>query len=176
MAPRASADNRICVGRIGAAHGTRGELRLWSYTADPLAIADYGSLESEDGTRAFRIETLRPAKGFLVARLEGIADRTAAEALRNVDLYIARDRLPAVQDSDEFYHADLIGLAVVDTRGEALGTVVALHDFGAGDLIEIAPAQGGTTVMLPFTEATVPVVDIAGGRIVIDPPQGLFKD
>lgn len=167
---------RICVGRIGAAHGMRGEVKLWSYTADPMAIADYGALESADGTRAFRIATLRPAKGFLVARFEGIADRTAAEQLRNLDLYVARDRLPAVQGSDEFYHADLIGLAVVDARGEKLGAVVAVHNFGAGDLIEIAPAQGGATVMLPFTDANVPVVDIAGGRVVIDPPQGLFKD
>jgi 16S rRNA processing protein RimM len=166
---------RVRVGRIGAAHGTRGEVKLWSYTADPLAIAEYGPLESEDGSRTFRIETVRPAKGFLVARMAGIADRNAAEAVRNVDLYVPRDRLPQVEEADEFYHADLIGLAAVDTRGERLGTIVALHNFGAGDLIEIEPAEGGASVLLPFTQAAVPQVDIANRRIVIDPPQGLFK-
>jgi 16S rRNA processing protein RimM len=167
---------RICVGRIGAAHGTRGEVKLWSYTADPTAISSYGALESADGARALRIEALRPGKGFLVARFAGVADRTAAERLRNIDLYVARDRLPAVQASDEFYHADLLGLAAMDARGETLGTVTAIHNFGAGDLIEIAPAKGGNGVLIPFTDAAVPVVDIGGGRIVIDPPNGLFGD
>jgi 16S rRNA processing protein RimM len=167
---------RICVGRIGAAHGTRGEVRLWSYTADPMAIADYGALTDEEGTRELRIEALRPGNGFLVARFAGIDDRNAAEALRNHDLYMPRARLPAVEASDEFYHADLIGLAVIDTRGQRLGTVVALHDFGAGNVLEIAPAQGGATVMLPFTDTAVPKVDIAGDRILVDPPDGLFND
>jgi 16S rRNA processing protein RimM len=166
----------VCVGRIGAAHGTRGEVKLWSFTADPMAIRDYGALATEDGTRTFTIETLRPAKDFLVARLAGIADRTAAEKLCNLDLYIARDRLPEPVDSDEFYHADLIGLTAVGTDGRELGTVVALHNFGASDLIEVRPAQGGMTVMLPFTEAIVPIVDVAGGRIVVDPPEGTFAD
>src|SRR5712691_6826278 len=110
MASRSSADQRVCVGRIGAAHGTRGEVKLWSFTADPMAIRDYGALAIEDGTRTFTIETLRPAKDFLVARLSGVADRTAAEKLCNLDLYIARERLPLPADADEFYHADLIGL------------------------------------------------------------------
>jgi 16S rRNA processing protein RimM len=166
---------RICVGRIGAAHGTRGEVKLWSFTADPLAIAGYGALESEDGKQSFEIETLRPAKDFLVARLAGVTDRTAAEQLRNLDLYIERDRLPA-PDADEYYHADLVGLTAVDRHGAALGTVVAVHDFGAGDLIEIRPVAGATTVMLPFTESIVPVVDVAGGRVVVDPPDGTFAE
>jgi 16S rRNA processing protein RimM len=166
---------RICVGRIGAAHGTRGEVKLWSYTADPMAVADYGALESEDATQSFTIETLRPAKDFLVARLAGVADRTAAEQLRNTDLYIARDRLPA-PEADEFYHADLVGLAVVDRQGATLGTVSAVHNFGAGDLIEVRPVQGGMTVMLPFSDTVVPAVDVAGGRIVVDPPAGAFAD
>jgi 16S rRNA processing protein RimM len=165
---------RICVARIGAAHGTRGEVKLWSFTADPMAIADYGALQGEDGTRSFQIEALRPAKNFLVARFAGIADRNAAEQLCNLDLYIARDRLPP-PDADEYYHADLIGLAVVDRHGAALGTVVAIHDFGAGDLIEIRPVAGTMTVMLPFTEATVPVIDVAGGHVVVDPPAGSFS-
>jgi 16S rRNA processing protein RimM len=166
---------RICVGRIGAAHGTRGEVKLWSFTADPMAVADYGALESEDGTRSFEIEALRPAKDFLVARFAGVADRTAAEQLRNLELYVARDRLPA-PEADEFYHADLVGLAVVDSSGATLGTVAAVHNFGAGDLVEVRPVRGGMTVMLPFTEAVVPVVDVAAGRIVVDAPAGAFAD
>ena len=165
----------MCVGRIGAAHGTRGEVKLWSFTADPMAIKDYGTLAGEDGTRTFIIETLRPGKDFLVARLAGVADRTAAEKLGNLDLYIARDRLPPAE-ADEFYHADLIGLTAIGTDGRELGTVIAIHNFGASDLIEMRPTQGGATVMLPFTEAIVPVVDIAGGRIVVDPPEGTFRD
>jgi len=165
----------VCVGRIGAAHGARGEVKLWSFTADPMAIKDYGALATEDGKRTFTIETLRPGKDFLVARLAGVADRTAAEKLGNLDLYIARDRLPPAE-ADEFYHADLIGLTAIGTDGRELGTVIAIHNFGASDLIEIRPTQGGATVMLPFTEAIVPVVDIAGGRIVVDPPEGTFTD
>jgi 16S rRNA processing protein RimM len=163
------------VGRIGAAHGTRGEVKLWSFTADPMAIKDYGALATEDGARTFTIAALRPGKDFLVARLAGIDDRTAAEQLTNLDLYVARERLPET-DAEEFYHADLIGLAAVDRDGRELGTVVGVHDFGAGDLIELRPTQGSTTVMLPFTETVVPVVDISGGRIVVDPPKGTFAD
>jgi 16S rRNA processing protein RimM len=171
----AQSPTRVCVGRIGAAHGTRGEVKLWSFTADPMAIKHYGALATEDGARTFTIAALRPGKDFLVARLAGIDDRTAAEQLTNLDLYVARERLPEAE-TDEFYHADLIGLAVVDRSGRALGTVVAVHDFGAGDLIEVRPPQGSTTVMLPFTETVVPIVDIAGGRIVVDPPAGTFAD
>jgi 16S rRNA processing protein RimM len=158
---------RICVAQIGAPHGVRGEVKVWSYTADPLSVASYGPLESEDGRARFEIEALRPAKDHLVARLKGITDRTAAERLTNTKLYVPRERLPAPEDDDEFYHADLIGLAVVDTEGNALGSVAAVHNFGAGDLIEVKPAQG-STVLLPFTEAAVPMIDIAGQRIVVD--------
>jgi 16S rRNA processing protein RimM len=166
---------RICVAQIGAAHGTRGEVRLKSFTADPMAVMDYGALETEDGTATFEIESLRPAKSHWIAQLRGVRDRNAAERLANVKLFVPRDRLPAVE-TGEFYHADLIGLAVVTTDGRALGTVVAMHDFGAGDILELRQEGKRDTVMLPFTSATVPVVDIAGGRIVIDPPEGVFKD
>ena len=169
------AAQRICVARIGAPHGVRGEVKLWSFTEDPLALTNYGALESEDGTARFTIEAMRPAKGHLVARLAGVSDRDAAARLTNVELYVPRERLPATEH-DEFYHADLIGLAAVDAGGAALGTVVAVHNFGAGDLLEIKPAGGNTTVMMPFTETTVPVVDLAGGRIVIDPPHGTFNE
>src|SRR5881628_2877724 len=134
------APERILVGRIGAAQGLRGEVRLWSFTADPMAIKDYGPLEAEDG-RSFAIESLRPGKKFLVARLAGVNDRTAAEALRNLDLYVPRARLPKPA-AEEFYHADLIGLAAVTRDGRPLGTVVAVHDFGAGDLVEVRPERG----------------------------------
>jgi 16S rRNA processing protein RimM len=166
---------RICVAQIGPAHGTRGEVRLKSFTADPMAVKDYGALETEDGTATFRIEALRPAKSHLVAQLAGIHDRTAAERLANLRLFVPRERLPA-PDADEFYHADLIGLAAVTSDGRALGTVVAVHDFGAGDILEVRQEGRRDTVMLPFTTATVPVVDVAGGRIVVNPPDGTLKD
>jgi 16S rRNA processing protein RimM len=161
---------RICVARIGAAHGLRGEVRLNSFTADPMAVMQYGVLSDQTGTRAFEIESCRPAKGVLIARFKGVADRTAAEALCNIDLYVPRDRLPPA-GTDEFYHADLIGLAAVGRDGAAIGTIVAVHDFGAGDIIEIAPMAGGPTLMLPFNDAAVPEIDIAAGRIVVLPPQ-----
>jgi 16S rRNA processing protein RimM len=172
--PRRSAP-RICVAQIGAPHGVRGEVRIKSFTADPMALADYGVLSTEDGARAFEIAALRPAKDVLVARLAGIANRDAAESLRNTRLYVPRDRLPAAEE-DEFYHADLVGLAAVSTDGTAIGTVAALHNFGAGDLIEVAPAEGGPSLLLPFTKEGVPTVDIAGGRIVIDPPADAAAD
>jgi 16S rRNA processing protein RimM len=166
---------RICVAHIGGAHGTRGEVRLKSFTSDPMAVMDYGALETEDGTATFEIESLRPAKSHWVAQFRGVRDRNAAERLANTKLFVPRDRLPAAE-TDEFYHADLIGLAAVTTDGRVLGTVVAIHDFGAGDILELRQEGKRDTVMLPFTSATVPVVDVAGRRIVIDPPEGLFKE
>jgi 16S rRNA processing protein RimM len=163
------ADERICLGQIGAPHGVRGEVRLRSFTANPDAITGYGPLETEDG-HVVQIESLRPAKDHFVARLAGVSDRNAAERLTNTKLYVSRERLPATEGADEFYHADLIGLAVVDRSGGKLGTVIAIHNFGAGDLIEIRPTNGGATKMLRFDEATVPVVDLAAGRLVIDLP------
>lgn len=165
---------RICVARIGAAHGLRGEVRLNSFTAEPMAVTQYGVLSDDSGTRAFEIESCRPAKGVLIARFKGVADRTAAEALCNVDLYVPRERLPPTEP-DEFYHADLIGLAAVGRDGAAIGTIVAVHDFGAGDILEIAPIAGGPTLMLPFTDAAVPNIDIAAGRVVVIPPQSEFE-
>ena len=162
--------DRIRVARIGAAHGIRGEVKLWSFTEDPLAVTQYGALETEDGKRRFEIETARPAKDFLVARLVGVADRNAAEALRNTDLYVPRDRLPPIDEADTYYHADLVGLAAVDEAGATLGTVTAIHNFGAGDLIEIAPTAGGEPLLVVFNETTVPSVDLKAGRIVVVRP------
>lgn len=160
---------RICVGQIGAAHGVRGEVRLRSFTADPAAIVSYGPLQAEDG-RVLEIESMRPAKDHFVATLAGIADRNAAERLANTKLYVPRDRLPEPDEPDEYYHADLIGLAVVDRAGTSLGTVVAVHNFGAGDLIEVRQAEGKPTQLLPFDALTVPGVDLAAGRLVVQLP------
>jgi 16S rRNA processing protein RimM len=171
---------RICVAQIGGAHGIRGDVKLKSFTADPMAVKDYGPLESEDGSTRFTIETVRPlpslprkrgreGEGVLIARFRGVEDRNAAERLANIKLYVPRDRLPPADD-DEFYHADLIGLSAVTADGTAVGTIVAIHDFGAGDILELRPPAGGATIMLPFTDAFVPEIDIAVGRIVVALP------
>jgi 16S rRNA processing protein RimM len=162
--------DRIRVARIGAAHGIRGEVKLWSFTEDPMAVAHYGPLETADGARCFEIEAARPAKDHLVARIAGVGDRNAAEKLRNIDLFVPRERLPPIEEADTFYHADLVGLAAISENGAALGTIVAIHNFGAGDLIEIEPAAGGEPLLLPFNETTVPTIDLKVGRIVVVPP------
>jgi 16S rRNA processing protein RimM len=162
--------DRICVAQIGGAHGIRGEVKLKSFTADPLAVRDYGPLTSEDGSTSFEIEALRPAKGHLVARFRGVGDRNAAERLAHVRLFVPRERLPPPAD-DEFYHVDLIGLAAMTADGTEVGTVVAVHDFGAGDILELRPRAGGASIMVPFTAAFVPEVDVAGGRVVVAPPE-----
>jgi 16S rRNA processing protein RimM len=163
----------ICVARIGAAHGTTGEVRLWSFTADPKAVVSYGVLTTADG-RAIEIASLRPGKSFLIARIAGVTDRNGAERLCNLDLFIPRDRLPPPA-ADEYYHADLIGLAAQDRDGNPLGTIIAVHNFGAGDLLEIAPARG-ETLLLPFTAEVAPEIDVAGGRIVLVPPAEIEAD
>ena len=161
--------DRICVAQIGAAHGIRGEVRLRSFTENPAAIADYGPLESEDGARHFTIETLRPAKDHFVVRLAGVGDRNAAEKLVNLRLYVSRDRLPPIEEEDTYYHTDLIGLAAVSEDGSALGTVTAVHNFGAGDLVEIKPHGGGEPLMVPFNETTVPEIDMKARRMIVRP-------
>jgi 16S rRNA processing protein RimM len=148
----------------------RGEVRLWPFTQDPLAVASYGPLQSEDGTRTVEIESVREGKDHLIARLKGVTDRSAAEALRNVDLYVPRERLPQIDEEDTYYHSDLIGLDAVREDGTQIGTVHAIHNFGAGDVIEIVPLGSGETLMLPFTQSTVPRVDLAARQIVIVPP------
>jgi 16S rRNA processing protein RimM len=162
--------DRVCVAQIGGAHGIHGEVKLKAFTADPMAVKDYGVLENEDGSARFQIEALRPAKGHVIARFRGIGDRDAAERLTHIKLFVPRSRLPPPA-AEEFYHADLIGLAAVTAEGTDVGTVIAVHDFGAGDILELRPPAGGATVLLPFTDAFVPFVDIAGGRIVVAPPE-----
>jgi 16S rRNA processing protein RimM len=168
-------ETRVCLGAVAGAFGVRGEVRLKSFCAEPQAIAGYGPLETEDGSRSFDLTITRSLQGAFAARLSGVADRDAAEALRGTRLYAPRDRLPPTGD-DEFYHADLIGLAVLDAGGGALGRVRAVHDHGAGDLLEIERAGGRDSVLLPFTRATVPTVDLASGRLIADPPAGLFEE
>jgi 16S rRNA processing protein RimM len=165
---------QICIARIGAAHGVRGAVKLWTFTEDPMAVKRYGPLATKDGARHFEVTQAREAKGHLVATLKGIATREDAERLNGIELYIARDQLPAT-DNDEYYHADLIGLAAVTPANEPLGRVIAIHNFGAGDIIEIAPLQGAT-LLLPFTNAVVPTVDLEGGRVVIELPAEIEGD
>jgi 16S rRNA processing protein RimM len=165
---------KICVARIGAAHGVRGAVKLWTFTEDPFAVKAYGPLSTKDGARHFEVTSAREAKDHLVATFEGVTTRDEAERLNGIELYVPREKLPATED-DEYYHADLIGLAAVTTADEPLGRVVAIHNFGAGDIIEIAPPSG-TTVLLPFTNAVVPTVDIAGGRVVIELPEEIDGD
>jgi 16S rRNA processing protein RimM len=160
---------QICVARIGAAHGVRGAVKLWIFTEDPLAVKRYGPLTTKDGARQFEVTSAREAKGHLVATLKGIATREDAERLNGLELYVARDKLPA-PDEGEYYHADLIGLAAVTATAEPLGRVIAIHNFGAGDIIEIEPPYG-PTLLLPFTDAVVPTVDVAGGRVVVELPR-----
>jgi 16S rRNA processing protein RimM len=165
---------RICVARIGAPHGVRGAVKLWTFTEDPMAVMRYGPLATKDGVRKFEVANAREAKGHLVATLKGVATREDAERLNGIELYILRDKLPAT-DADEYYHADLIGLAAVNAALEPIGRVIAIHNFGAGDIIEIAPAHGAT-MLLPFTNAVVPTVDLAAGRVVIELPQEIEGD
>lgn len=167
-------DTLVLLGVIGAAHGVRGEVRIRSHTADPLAIGDYGPLLDKAG-RAFRIKDVRPAKEVVVARIEGVATREAAEALKGVELFVPRARLPAAEDEDEFLQADLIGCAVVAPDGAALGTVTAVENYGAGDLLDIRTPEG-RSVLLPFTKAFTPRIDMAARRIEAAPPAGLFED
>ena len=164
----------ICIARIGAPHGVRGAVKLWTFTEDPLAVKAYGPLLTKDGARSFEIASAREAKGHLVATLKGVASREDAERLNGIELYIARDKLPATGEN-EYYHADLIGLAAVTPANEPLGRVAAIHNFGAGDIIEIAPVHGAT-LLLPFTNAVVPTVDLAAGHVVIKLPEEIDGD
>ena len=164
----------VCVGAVAGAHGVRGLVRLKSFTEEPDGIVTYGPLWDERGERRFVVTVTGQAKGQLLARIEGIADRDAAEALKGTRLYVPRDALPET-DEDEYYFNDLIGLDADAADGIRFGTVRAVHEFGAGPLLEIALEAGGTA-MVPFTKAAVPTVDLAGGRLVVEPPAGLLDE
>lgn len=177
LSPPAGRGGLVLLGEFGRAHGLAGEVRLKSYTEDPRAIGRYGPLTTGDG-RSLVLTSLRRAAGdqpdLLVARVEGVATREAAEALNRVPLHVAREALGPPADEDEFYLADLVGLAVEGPDGP-LGRVVDVPDYGSGQLLEIAPEGGGRTFLLPFTKRHVPVVDIPAGRVVVDPPEGLIE-
>lgn len=161
----------VCLGQISGAIGVRGELRVKSFTADPAALASYGALTVQPGGQTITLALVRVVKDGLAMRADGITDRTAAEAMKGKRLYVARAALPEPEDEDDFYHADLLGLPVEDESGQLLGKVKAIHDFGAGDVLDIMGTGDSPGFMVPFTKAVVPVVDIPGGRIVVLPPQ-----
>jgi 16S rRNA processing protein RimM len=165
---------RVCMGVIVGVHGVRGVVRLKSFAENAVDILSYGPLEDEAG-QSYGLKPQGQAKGVLLVRVDGVEDRDAAEALKGTMLYVPREALPAPED-DAFYHADLIGLRVERLDGSALGTVLAVHDFGAGDLIDVRLAGSDRTVLLPFDAANVPVVDPEAGRLVVDPMPGLLDE
>jgi 16S rRNA processing protein RimM len=170
----AAKPDRVLVGDIGRPQGLQGEVRIRSFTAEPASIAEYGPLEDETGTRLFEIESLRVTAKALTARLKGVESRDQAEALTGTKLFVPRSRLPE-REEDEWYHSDLIGLAALNADGATIGTVIAVHNFGAGDLLEIEPPGGGATVLMPFTRETAPEVDVEGGWLRVARPEVLFE-
>lgn len=167
--------NRIAIARFGAAHGIRGEVRVKPYGDDPLALSSYGPLETRDGTVRYEIVSLRPQKSMVIARVKGIDNRNAAEALNGVELYVSRDRLPEPEDEDEFYHADLIGMTAVTPHDAVLGKIAGVPNFGAGDLLEIRP-KDGASFYVPFTRAFVPQIEVRERRVVVELPDNYFSD
>jgi 16S rRNA processing protein RimM len=168
-------NDRVIVGAIGGSFGVNGDVRLKSYCADPQSIADYTPLHTEDGRIFNQIVLTGQLKNGFIARLDGVITKEDADALRNTPLYAERAVMPSLPD-DEYYYADLIGLSVLDTGGVTLGIVKNVMDHGAGDLLEITVLTQAETVLLPFTAASVPTVDLAAGRVIADPPEGLFPD
>ncbi|MBE2275764.1 MAG: 16S rRNA processing protein RimM [Rhodobacteraceae bacterium] len=163
--------DRICVGAIAGAFGVQGEVRLKSYCAEPSDIAAYGPLYASDGRR-FTLRLTRPVAGGLGARVSGVATREEAEALKGTELYVDRSRLPALPD-DEFYHADLVGLSARDPGGAEIGRVISVQNHGAGDLLEIAVPDRAGSLLVPFTRAAVPTVDLGRRLVIVDLPEGL---
>lgn len=166
-------DDLICVGAISGAYGVHGEVRIKSFCAQPEDIEAYSPLSTEDGTRSFALALIRPIKNGFVARIAEVATKEEADALKGTQLFARRDQLPHLPD-DEFYYTDLVGLEVFDTGGTSLGQVKSVQNHGASDLLEVRRPGATATVLLPFTKAVVPTVDLAAGRIVADPPDGLF--
>lgn len=167
---------RVCLGRAIGARGLKGEVRIKTFTQDPLAFAGYGQLEDEAGTRTFKIEKASPAKDGIVVRIKGVATREAADALKGVEFFVDRARLPEADNEEEFYFADLVGMVAVSGDGAALGQIIAVHNYGAGDLLDIRPATGGKSVLVPFTKEIVPDIDMDAGWLLVLPPEGLFDD
>lgn len=162
-------DDRVCLGVIVGAHGVRGQVRIKSFTEDPADVAAYGPVSDAEGRRSFDLRVTGEAKGVVLAALSGVGDRNAAEALKGLQLFVPRAALPALEDEEVFYHADLIGLRAEDGAGRLIGRVKAVHDFGAGDLLELA-LEDEREHLVPFTRMVVPVVDLASGRVVVELP------
>jgi 16S rRNA processing protein RimM len=167
--------DRVLMGVVAAPHGVRGLVRIKSFTEDPMAMAGYGPLSDESGKRQYKVEALSPSRGAVLARIDGVADRNAAEALRGLKLYVDRSALPAAGEQ-EWYEADLLGLAAVGRDGRDWGKVLAFHDYGAGQSIEVSGGAGGKPVLLPFTTEAVPEIDVEGGKVIVDPPAGLLAE
>jgi 16S rRNA processing protein RimM len=167
--------NLICIGAIAGSFGVHGELRLKSFCADPASIGAYGPLSNEDGSKQFALKIARPVKTGFAARVEGVETREQADALKGQRLYADRSILPSLPD-DEFYHADLVDLEVYDTGGVRIGKISAILDHGAGVLLEIQAPDLKSSVLMPFTQAAVPTVDLTLGRVVVDPPAGIMPD
>ena len=166
---------RVCLGRAIGGRGLHGEVRIKTFTQDPLAIASYGSLQDEAGTRQFELSDVKAAKDGVVAWVKGVSTREAADALKGVEFYVDRAALPEMDDESTIYYADLIGMVAIDENGSALGQIVAVQNFGAGDLLEIRPVTGGATVLVPFTEEIVPDIDRVAGWLLMLPPEGIFE-
>ena len=164
------ADSRLCLGVIVGVHGLKGQVKVKSFTEDPADLASYGPLGDATGARTFTLSLVGRTKGTLLASIAGVTERNAAEALRGTELFVARAALPEPDEDETYYHADLVGLAVEDAEGRPLGEVAALDNHGAGDVIEIAPNGGGTPLVLPFTRAVVPEIDLEAGRVVVVVP------
>ena len=165
---------RVCLGVVTAPHGVQGAVRIKSFTEEPEDVARYGPLTDETGLRRFELRLIGEGKGVVIARLSGVEDRNQAEAVRGLRLYLPRSALPHTE-AEEYYHADLIGLEAVLGDGTPVGRVRAIHDFGAGDTLELA-RPGAPVVMVPFTRAVVPRIELAAGRLVLDPPAGLLDE
>ncbi len=178
MSAPADSSPRVCVGAIAGAHGVKGEARIRAFTDDPFDVAAYGEVETEDGSLRFGLTILREAKpGVLIVALEGVElSREEVQALGGTQLFIPRSALPEPEDEDEFYYSDLIGLSATYPDGSPCGTILAVADYGAGDMLDIKLATSSKTVVIPFTKQAVPTVDIKAGRVVVDPPAGLIDD
>jgi len=168
---------KILLGAITGAHGVKGEVILKVFTEELKAIASYGPLQNEDGSKSFEIEALRPVKTGAAARLKGVRDRNAAEALKGTGLFVDREALGEANEAeDEFFHSDLVGLAAEQEGMGRVGFITAVHNFGAGDMLEIELEGSHEKVLLPFTKEAVPMIDIKGARVVVEPPEGLWDD
>ena len=167
-------EGKVCIAQIGAAHGIRGEVRVKLFAEDPDALFDYGPLETADGSRRFEFLSARESKTIFVCRIKGLTNRNDVEALNGVRLYVDRDALPEL-DEEEFYHSDLIGLEARLEDGTSLGYIVAIHDFGAGDVLDVSPKRG-KGYYIPFTRAVVPEVKVSEGYVLVDPPEGLLDE